>query len=101
MGSTSEAGRSCTQVSLGACRLAQLLGVLQSGGAGALSAGSLQEINNNVKELRQEDLLCPVLSGGVSVDPGLPALIAMVVPATIPMAAMPLLRGAGTGTGAG
>lgn len=31
----------------------------------------------------------------------IPALMAMVVPATIPMAAMPLLRGAGTGTGAG
>lgn len=33
------------------------------------------------------------------IDP--PALMAMVVPATIPMAAMPLLRGVGTGTGAG
>lgn len=47
VGSTSEAVRSCTQVSLGACRLAQLLGVLQSGGAEALSAGSLKEQNNN------------------------------------------------------
>lgn len=52
MGSTSEAVRSCTQVSLGACRLAQLLGVLQSGGAGALSAGSLNSVNNANNELQ-------------------------------------------------
>lgn len=41
VGSTSEAVRSCTQVSLGAYRLALWLGVLQSGGVGVLSAGSL------------------------------------------------------------
>lgn len=48
MGSTSEAVRSCTQVSLGAYRLALLLGVLQSGGVGVLSAGSLQESINEL-----------------------------------------------------
>lgn len=42
-GSTSGGARSCTQGSLGACKLALLPGVLQSGGAGVWSAGSLQE----------------------------------------------------------
>lgn len=52
VGSTSEAVRSCTQVSLGAYRLALWLGVLQSGRVGVLSAGSLQEGINELNQPR-------------------------------------------------
>lgn len=102
MGSTSEVVRSCSQVSPGACRLALLPGVLQSGGAGVLSAGSLQDVISQL-HLAHKDIgvLFQSCCRNEQVILHLPALIAMVAPATIPMAGMLLLRGVGTGTGAG